>query len=63
MPSDGVEPHAISGLLLRRAVLGILLAAHEPLTAREVAALRLGGAPTQPMLSKGTSRVIADLLA
>jgi len=64
MPSSGVEPHAISGLLLRRAVLGILLAAREPLTAREIAAdLHLGGATTQPMLSKGTSRVIADLLA
>ena len=64
MPSVDVEPHAISGLLLRRAALGILLAAREPLTAREVGdLLRLGGATTQPKLLKGPSRVIADLLA
>ena len=64
MPSTGVELHAISGLLLRRAVLGILLAAGEPLTARDIAAtLRLGGVTTKPMLSKGTSRVVADVLA
>jgi len=64
MPSCGVERQAISGLLLRRAVIGILLAAGEPLTAREIAAdLRLGGVTTNPLLSKGTSRVVADLLA
>ena len=64
MPSSGVEPHAISGLLLRRTELGILLAAREPLTACEIAAdSRLGGATTQPGLKKGASRVIADLLA
>ena len=46
VPSSGVEPVAISGLLLRRAVLGIL-----------------SGVTTNPLLLKGPSRVIADLLA
>ncbi|HQZ36942.1 MAG TPA: hypothetical protein PK020_21125 [Ilumatobacteraceae bacterium] len=41
-----MEPVAISGLLLRRAVLGIL-----------------SGVTTNPLLLKGPSRVIADLLA
>jgi hypothetical protein len=50
--------------LLRRAVLGILLAAGTPLAATEVAAtLHRCGATTRPTLSKGPSRVIADLLA
>lgn len=64
MPSIGVELLPISGLLLRRAVLGILLAAGEPLTAQEVAdTLHRCGATTKTMLLKGPSRVIADLLA
>ena len=59
-----VEPLAITGLLLRRAVLGTLLAAGRPLTVREVtAALASAGATTSPLLSKAPNRVIADLLA
>ena len=64
MPSSGVEPLPITGLLLRRAVLGTLLAAGRPLTAREVVdALAVAGATTGSHLTKGPSRVIADLLA
>ena len=59
-----MEPVPISGLLLRRAVLGVLLAAGGPLTAAEVAeVLHRSGATTRPTLTKGPSRVIADLLA
>jgi len=59
-----MEPISIAGLLLRRAVLGTLLAAGRPLTAREVAdALAAAGATTASHLTKGPSRVIADLLA
>ena len=64
MPSSGVEPLPITGLLLRRAVLGTLLAAGRPLTAGEVVdALAVAGATTGSHLTKGPSRVIADLLA
>ena len=63
VPSLGVEPISISGLLLRRAVLGTLLAADGPMSPAEVAAaLRAAGATTSPALTKGPSRVIADLL-
>ncbi len=59
-----MELQPIGGLLLRRAVLGILLAAGGPLTAAEVAELlHRSGATTRPALTKGPSRVIADLLA
>jgi|JI9StandDraft_2_1071091.scaffolds.fasta_scaffold91184_3 hypothetical protein len=59
-----VEPLAITGLLLRRAVLGTLLAAARPLTVREVVeALAAAGATTSPHLSKAPNRVLADLLA
>jgi len=59
-----MEPISIAGLLLRRAVLGTLLAAGRPLTSREVAdALAAAGATTASHLTKGPSRVIADLLA
>ena len=59
-----VEPIAITGLLLRRAVLGTLLGRGPPLTARRVAdALADSGATTTRRLTKGPSRVIADLLA
>ena len=58
-----MELQPIGGLLLRRAVLGILLAAGRPLTAPEVAhLLHRSGATTRPTLTKGPSRVIADLL-
>ena len=58
-----MELQPIGGLLLRRAVLGILLAAGRPLTAPEVAELlHRSGATTRPALTKGPSRVIADLL-
>lgn len=64
MLSRDVEPIGIGGLLLRRAVLGTLLAAGRALTAKEIAeALRQSGATTRPTLTKGPSRVIADLLA
>jgi hypothetical protein len=64
MPSRGVELRPIRGLLLRRAVLGVLLAAGRPLTAAEVATdLHHHGVTTLPSLTKGPSRVIADLLA
>lgn len=59
-----MELQPIGGLLLRRAVLGTLLAAGRPLTVAEVAtALHQQGATTRPWLTKGPSRVIADLLA
>ena len=64
VPSDGVELLPISGLLLRRAVLGTLLAAGRPLSSADVAAgLAAAGVTTRPRLTKGASRVIADLLA
>ena len=64
MLSRDVEPIGIGGLLLRRAVLGTLLAAGRALTAKEIVeALRQSGATTRPTLTKGPSRVIADLLA
>ena len=64
MLSRDVEPIGIGGLLLRRAVLGTLLAAGRALTAKEIAeALRQSGATTRPTLTKAPSRVIADLLA
>ncbi len=64
VPSDGVEPLPIAGLLLRRAVLGTLLAAGRPLSPNELAeALGEAGVTTLPHLTKGSSRVIADLLA
>ena len=59
-----MEPIAVRGLLLRRAVLGILLAAGCPLTVLEVAAaLHEGGVTTGALLTKSPSRVVADLLA
>ena len=59
-----MELFPISGLLLRRAVLGTLLAAGGPMSPAEVAAaLEAVGATTSPSLTKGPSRVIADLLA
>lgn len=64
MPSVGVELLTIRGIRLRRAVLGILLTHGRPMTVREVAlALRDAGCTTMPYLTKGPSRVIADLLA
>ena len=48
MLSRDVEPIGIGGLLLRRAVLGTLLAAGRALTAKEIAeALRQSGATTR----------------
>ncbi|MDO8391114.1 MAG: N-acetyltransferase [Actinomycetota bacterium] len=64
VPSGGVEPLPISGLLLRRAVLGTLLAVRRPLSPSDLAAaLAAAGVTTCPNLTKGPSRVIADLLA
>lgn len=66
-PISGVmptEPIPLRGLLLRRAVLAALLVADRPVSPGEVvAALRRQGVTTMPHLSKGSSRVIADLLA
>ncbi|MEQ1700416.1 MAG: GNAT family N-acetyltransferase [Ilumatobacteraceae bacterium] len=59
-----MEPFPISGLLLRRAVLGTLLSAGGPMSPAEVAAaLDAAGATTSPERTKGPSRLIADLLA
>ena len=59
-----MELLAITGITLRRAVLGTLLAAHGPLTPREVVAeLRRRGVTTVAHLKKEPHRVIADLLA
>ena len=59
-----IQPTEISGILLRRAVLGILLLAGRPMTVSEIAsALARQGATTSRQLTKGPSRVIADLLA
>lgn len=72
MPSRSVEPkepsarslRPITGLLLRRAVLGTLLAAARPMSPAEIAAVLHGaGVTTRPWLTKSPSRVIADLLA
>ncbi len=59
-----MEHVAIAGITLRRAVLGILLAAHAPMTPQEVVAeLHRQGVTTLPHLKKEPHRVIADLLA
>ncbi len=59
-----MELLAITGITLRRAVLGTLLAAHEPLTPREIVGeLQRHGVTTVPHLKKEPHRVIADLLA
>ena len=64
VPSCGMELLAITGITLRRAVLGILLAAHAPMTPQEVIAELHGhGVTTLPHLKKDPHRVIADLLA
>lgn len=64
VPRGGVEPFPISGLLLRRAVLGTLLSAGGPLSPAEIAAaLAAAGATTSPARTKSPSRLIADLLA
>lgn len=64
MPSEGVEPKAIHGHALRRAVLGILLVARRPLSVVEVVAeLHRHGVTTSPHLSKLPARVVADMLA
>lgn len=55
---------ACDGLLVRRAVLGTRLAARRPLSPGDLAAaLAAAGVTTRPHLTKGTSRVLADLLA
>lgn len=54
----------ISGLRLRRAVLGVLLEAHWPLTVGEVVdAIRANGCTTRPNLAKPMHMVVADMLA
>jgi hypothetical protein len=59
-----MELLAITGITLRRAVLGTLLAAHGPLTPRDVVEeLRRHGVTTAAHLKKEPHRVIADLLA
>ena len=64
VPSDGMELEQIAGIMLRRAVLGTLLAERRPMTAKEVVeALHARGVTTSTWLTKGPSRVIADLLA
>lgn len=58
------DPIALRGLLLRRAVLATLLVAARPMSPSEVAdSRRRQGVTTMPQLTKGSSRVIADLLA
>ena len=60
----GMAALQISGLLLRRAVLGSLLAAGRAMSPAELAEeLTAAGATTKQHLTKGPSRVIADLLA
>ncbi len=59
-----MELIAISGLRLRRAVLGTLLEAHRPLTVDEVVAtIVASGCTTRPGLAKPMHMVIADMLA
>ena len=59
-----MELTPIGGLTLRRALIGILLAAGRPLTVREVVAeLHAAGATTLPFRAKPINMVIADMLA
>ena len=59
-----MELRPISGLTLRRAVLGLLLDAGRPLTVREVVDhLQHAGVTTSPWCVKPPHMVIADMLA
>lgn len=58
------EPVVISGLRMRRALLGILLEARRPMSVSEVvAALRAAGVTNMPWHAKPIHMVIADMLA
>ncbi len=59
-----MELEQIAGITLRRAVLSTLLAERRPMTAKEVVeVLHAREVTTGSWLTKGPSRVIADLLA
>lgn len=63
-PVSVMELTPLSGLRLRRAVLGTLLDAHRPLTVGEVVdAIRADGFTTRPELAKPMHMVVADMLA
>ena len=53
----------ISGLTLRRALLGVLLDARRPLTVQEVVDELLMAGVTPPTRVKSINKVIADMLA